>query len=1147
MSERPLFDPLPRRILDLQRQAADPASSIWVEANAGSGKTRVLTDRVLRLLLSGVAPDQILCLTYTRAAAAEMRQRLSARLAAWALSEDAGLSGALAALLDAPVDGATLARARTLFATALETPGGLRIQTIHAFCESLLHRFPVEAGVPVNFQVVDDFERQTMILAAREQVIAAGINGDPALERPVEVLFDALSDFAITSAIDLALSENARLQNILADRDGAKLRLRRLVKARPGEDSATIGAEIVARYPFGTAEHDQVFSVCPPRPGGSRFEDRLAGLSLQALTVEALFETYLTKDGDVPRSFPKKDIAARLPGLAPRLLAEADRLARQYGRLTRARLVERSEALLDVLGAISDRYEAAKRARSLLDFDDLVARLRRLLGDRAQGDWVRYKLDGGLTHILVDESQDTNPEQWQVIDALVAEFFEPGGIERHRTLFAVGDGKQSIYSFQGAEPQLFIESGRKYSMQALAAQRRFARVRLDTSFRTLPGVLDAVDAVFRDEQRRAAVLEELVIAHKPARRDQGGTVTLWPPLREPEEVVDPHNWPTEIPADTRSATRRVAERIAAEIAAWVRQRRPLAARGRAVRPDDVLILVQSRSSLFHEIIRALHRAGLQTPGADRLAVASHIGVLDLLALGDVLLNTADDLQLAALLRSPLLGLSEDELFELAGPRASGQTLWQALRGSAEPRAAAAHARLQAWRRRLDFDRPYEFFARVLYAEGGLRAFHRRFGREVDDVLAEFLELALAHEQTPQPSLQGFLAAMRAREVTIKRELGEQGGGVRVMTVHGAKGLEAPIVILADAASRPDGRRTSRPVYLPVDAPGPLLLHAPSKALHVPESLALRAAEAERQQAEYWRKLYVAMTRAEDELYVTGALTSKARLEGTWYEAVADSLAPLAETCTDADGEVTAMLYPRERPPPVPATAAEGGVSAAAPVAAPLQLAPLAPPLAVPVVRPSAAFVPSDMHRALETAAEAAVDAELARRKGLALHALLQHLGRVPPPERHRIAARALPVLLPDVPAEHPALLHKALSILGRPEFAHLFGPDSRAEVPFLAEARRDGSPIRLAGRIDRLVVGPDRVLVVDFKSDAAAPTGPDAVPDAYLVQLGLYALVAGQLFPGRHVAAAILWTSLESLLELPGERVAGSVRSFTVR
>jgi ATP-dependent helicase/nuclease subunit A len=1142
MSERPLLDPLPRRIIELQQRAANPESSIWVEANAGSGKTRVLTDRVLRLMLAGVAPDQVLCLTYTKAAAAEMRQRVSDRLAAWALADDIALARELGELLDAPADGKLLGRARTLFATALETPGGLKIQTIHAFCESVLHRFPVEAGVPFDFEVVDDFERETMILEARERVIAAGINGDPALAGPVETLFDALSDFAIAKAIELAFAENRKLKQILADREGAKRRLRRLVRLSPFETRKKLQAEIVDSYPFSPAEHEELLSRFPPKADGSRFEDKLAGLSLHSTEASALLEVYLTQDCTVPKGFPKKDIVSALPAMAPRLLAEAKRLEDLAARLARAALVERSEALLDVLGAISDRYEAEKRARSLLDFDDLVARMSLLLRDRAQGQWVRYKLDGGLTHILVDESQDTNPEQWEVIDALVEEFFEPGGIDRHKTLFAVGDGKQSIYSFQGAEPALFRESGLKYEWRALGANRRFAKVRLQTSFRTLMGVLQAVDTVFLDEERREAVLEEMTIVHETARRDPGGTVTLWPPVRDVEDEFDPEQWPLDVPRDMRSAARQVAERIAAEVAGWVRSGRPLGARGRAVRPDDMLILVQSRSSLFHEVIRALHRAGLPTPGADRLAVTGHIAALDLFALGDVLLNTADDLQLAALLRSPLFGLSEAELYELAEPRQG--RLWAALAAAAAPKAAAAYRQLHAWRSRLDFERPYEFFARVLHAEGGLRRFHERFGREVDDVFAELLELALAHEQTPQPSLQGFLAAMRTRDVMIKRELNERGGGVRVMTVHGAKGLEAPIVIVADAASRPDARQTSRPVYLPLTTPGPLLLHASNKGDHVPETLLLRDLEAARQQQEYWRKLYVAMTRAEDELYVTGALTKQARLEGTWYEAIETSLRPLSQFQTDAAGEEVALVYPAERVEAAPAVAQAAPVAAAS---APIRLEPLPPPRLVPIVRPSLAGGKGPRERALETAAEMVRDAEAARREGIALHALLQHLPRIDTADRQAVALRAIATLLPEAPARHAALAEKALSILARPDLGHIFSPDSRAEVPFLANAIRDGMPVRLAGRIDRLVVEANRVLVVDFKSDAGATPDPAGVPAAYLTQIGLYALVATQLFPRLRVDAAILWTSLESLLELPRELLAEAARSFTMR
>jgi len=1142
MSRR-LHDPIPEDIVRSQRQAADPRSSVWVEANAGSGKTHVLTERVLRLLLEDVRPEEILCLTYTKAAAAEMRRRVSERLSTWTLLGDAALDAQLSRLTGEAVTPARRLRARTLFAHALETPGGLKIQTIHAFCEAILHRFPVEAGVPFDFTVIEDHEREAMILAARESVLSGGLRGT-AEARAVETLFALMSDFVIGEAIDAALADSRRLRRVLADLGGAKAQLRKLAGIRPGETRAELQREAVEGSLFPHADWPRLFAHLPPDPQrtkSQRFVDKLFGLRHRPVDADLLFEAFLKDDWE-----PYKDRRAAGitdAGLAAAVGAEHDRLAALAPRLRVANLVARSEALLDVLSAISRRYEADKRARSQLDFDDLIERLAALLRDTAQGPWVQYKLDAGIIHILVDESQDTNAEQWEVVNLLAREFFAGAGqVERLRTLFAVGDGKQSIYSFQGADPSLFGLSGRDFAERARAVGAQFARTPLHTSFRTLPGVLKAVDLVFDRDDMRDAVLADAPVRHFTARSDEGGTVTLWPPVQALGEVPDGNEWPLEAPDALQSAPRQVAMRIARTIAGWVDGGRPLGPRGRAVRPDDVLILVQTRSSLFHEIIRALIRAGLPTPGADRLAVTSHIGVLDLLALGDVLLNPADDLQLGALLRSPLFDVDEDTLYGLAQPRPDGAHLWDALRVSTRPAAAAANRQLPTRRGRLDFDRPFELYAGILYGEGGLRRFHARMGSEIDDVFAEFLDLALAHEQTENPSLQGFLAAMRSREVSIKREL-PGGGGVRVMTVHGAKGLESPIVILADAASKPQGRQLSKPVILRADPP--LFVHASGRKDHVPATLTLRDEDEARQMQEYWRKLYVGMTRAEDELYVTGALTpgrdAGKQQAGTWYEAIERALRPHGES---VDGPEPALVYPRQRPEPKPVS---GAARAAAISPATLHLPPLPPRRHIEVVRPSSAFVPADETRVFETAAEAVIDAELARRKGLALHALLQHLGRVVPADRDRVARKALPVLLPDHPAEHAALAGKAISILGRPEFSRLFGPDSRAEVPFLANAHRDGTPIRLAGRIDRLLVEPDRVLVVDFKSDAAAMLDPRAVPPAYHIQLSIYALVATQLYPGRRVDAAILWTSLESLLELPGELLAEAARSFTMR
>ena len=990
-----------------------------------------------------------------------------------------------------------------------------------------------------------------MILRAREAVLAGGLGGSREANA-VETLFGAMSDFVIAEAIDEALAKARGLRRILARPSEAKERLRRLVGVAP---SASTAADLRSRIETETLLQpgdcrDLVRLLGgDARKGGNRFVNKLAGINLDQPGCDDLLAAFLTDKGTPRSSLMNREERQAHPEFHARFEAERDRIGHLAEALKRTELVERSEALLDILAAIIARYDAEKRVRSLLDFDDLIERTAALFRDQNQGVWVRYRLDAQITHILVDESQDTNEEQWEVVRLLADEFFAgEGAAQKPRTVFAVGDGKQSIYSFQGANPLLFGKSGDEFAEQAGHVGMAFARVPMTTSFRSLPNILDAVDRVFADPDREAAVLARQPVRHFTARAEAGGTVTLWPPLQSVEDVPTAEEWPLNPPDMMQKAPRRVAIRIAREIRSWIDAGRPLGPRGRPIRPEDILILVQTRAALFHEIIRALLSEGLPTPGADRLYVTTHIAVLDLMALGDVLLNPADDLQLAALLRSPLFAVSEDDLYAVAAGREDRQTLWSALLGSDLPAVREASRQLRAWRSRLDFERPYEFYARVLYAEGGLRRFHSRFGPEVDDLFAEFLDLALEHESAPNPSLQGFVAEMRSREVTIARELGTSTGGVRVMTVHGAKGLEAPIVILADAASKPQGRQLVKPVL--IDEARGVLVHASARDDHVPTTLPLRDEAEARQKDEYWRKLYVGMTRAEDELYVTGALTpgrgAESQLAGSWYEAIETSLREASEVVPDAEGNEAALIFPAVRQAPRPAIPlpAEGLTELAA-----LSLAPLPAHVAVPVVRPTAVGggPERDEFPALARAAESVPDAESARKEGVALHALLQHLHRISPAARAVIAGRALTTLLPDMKARHGALADKAISILARPELARLFGPDSRAEVPFLANAAQAGKPIRLAGRIDRLVVAPDHVLVVDFKSDARPAPEPRLVPAAYKAQLGLYALVAGQLFPRLEVRAAILWTSLESLLFLPPDELAAAAADFTMR
>ncbi|WP_332712936.1 double-strand break repair helicase AddA [Pelagibacterium mangrovi] len=1120
-----------------QARVAEPRANAWVSANAGSGKTYVLSRRVLRLLLDGAQPEAILCLTYTKAAAAEMRHRVTAILAGWTRQTDEKLESELLELLGRRPSPAESVRARSLFAHALDTPGGLKINTIHAFCEAVLQRFPREAGVPVNFTVIEEAVAARLLREARESVLAEELKEPGPTGDAVRALFDALSDSQIETAIAQCLANARKLGPILAAPESAIAAMRTRLGLAPDESVANLRRQIVSETLVPAADWPEIFRICPPEAEKTRFEDKLARIDPHAPDPDQILGAYLTDKGKVRANFPKTAIKKQDPGLADRLAREAERLEALNDKGKAIAIADNSAALTKTLAAIIARYEAQKRARSLMDFDDLVARTAALLGDKGLGAWVRYKLDAGIDHILVDESQDTNPEQWAVIGALVDDYFSgEGAASRPKTIFAVGDPKQSIYSFQGAEPRLFLEKGNELERRAGNADRQWHGETLRTSFRTLGEILEGVDKVFnRPDIATALLAEPGSIEHEAARQRKGGRIEIWPVVENPQTPPVPEEWPTAPMENMASAPRQLANRIADTIAGWIENRVPVGPGSRAMRPEDILILVQKRSGIFSEIVRALKHRNIASPGADRLPVSAHIAIDDLLGLAEILLTPADDLTLAAVLRSPLFDISEEQLFTLAHGR-KGETLFDRLAQSPLDAAHAAHERLTGLRQRLDFDRPYEFFAHILYAQGGLRQFHVRLGEEVDEVIAEFLDLALEHESSDQPSLTGFLAAMRASDIVIKRDLVAKAAGVRVMTVHGAKGLEAPVVILADAASKP--RAVSDSVYFGVHDAVPFLLYCSSKDNHCGASLPLRAEIEARSLAEYWRNLYVAMTRAEEGLHVAGTLDLRTKAEETWHGAISAALAADSQAITDHRGEV--LLFPAEPSPDrdIAAPSIEARTSNQ-----PLTLAPPRRKPARPVLTPSRYDGAS--YQALEPAAEMLLDARGARMRGIALHALLQHLSDVPHSRRADVAVSAALTLLPDDPDLVIPVAERALAILSDPGLAAIFGTESRAEVPFSLTVSHNGMPGRLEGRIDRLIYTPAHVLIVDYKSDAAVPPTSEAVSPNYLRQLGLYRLAARRLFPQAVVDAAILWTQTSLLMKIEDGALDAAVADVT--
>ena len=1089
-----------------QRQvlASSPDASTWLMANAGSGKTRVLTDRVARLLLQDVEPQRILCLTYTKSAASEMQNRLFKTLGEWAMKPDPALRQALAALGEERMDGAHLARARRLFARAIEAPGGLRIQTIHSFCATLLRRFPLEAGVSPRFGELDD--RSARLL--RQEIL--------------EEMADGLAPAAV-AGVAREFSGNdfmGLIEQIVGKREAFRWNRDESLVI----DFAAAERELTDKLLCGVNAWfgDLLAILALGSKNDVRAYDKLSTIALDGTsheTLGVLEDTLLFKSGAKANlakvgSFPTGPSQIKLGDALPKLndlMARVEAAREQRLTLQAAR---KTAALTHFAGAFLPLYEARKAVGGWLDFDDLIARATDLVTDPSVAAWVLYRLDGGIDHVLVDEAQDTSPAQWRVIELLTAEFTAgQGARDDKRTIFVVGDQKQSIYSFQGANVAAFDDKHAAFRQRIGAAEQVFQSLKLEYSFRSSPAILHFVDAALRDRDAAALGPE---ISHIAFRQGLPGRVDLWP-LIEPDEK--PGDSPFEDPVDLISATHhfaRLADRIATEIQAMLAAGTAIVARDglRLLHAGDFLILVQSRSRLFTEIIRACKKLGLPIAGADRLKLAAELAVKDLLALMSFLDTPGDNLSLAAVLRSPLCGVSEAELFDLAHDRTGN--LWESLQCAAKFDPVKGF--LADMRGQVDYLRPYDLLERALVLHDGRRRLLARLGEEAEEAIDELLNQALAYERCDVPSLTGFLIWLDADEIDIKRQAEAAGQRIRVMTVHGAKGLESEVVILPDTA---DHKAQDRDHFYVADNGRPLW-KTPT-ASSPPQIEALRQQKQMRDAEERLRLLYVAMTRARTWLIIAGA--GEVKKPSSWYTIATEGMTRVGGAPTGHGLRFDSGDWPAVMPSVAPTTRAE--------IPAPPWTA------ALPGALPASGKVltPSDLGGAKALPGEAAVaDAVSATERGEAVHLLLQHLpgqpdARWPELTDHLISSSAL----------RPAALAEVRAILDNPAFAHLFGAQSFSEVGVTADL---GSG-RIYGVIDRLILADGSVLAVDFKSNAIIPPRPENVPEGLLRQLGAYRHILALLYPERRIDTAILWTRTGVLMPVSAEIVSAALQRAT--
>ncbi len=1134
---------------EAQRSAADPAASVWVTASAGTGKTKVLSDRVLRLLLGGTEPGRILCLTFTRAAAAEMAIRITGTLGQWTAAGDEILDMALRELLERAPEDAEFRRARMLFAEVLDTPGGMKILTIHAFCQSLLRRFPLEAGVAPHFAVADERTARELLNEAQNRLLRHARRGeDEQLAAALAAITAQIGEDSFAKLMGELTGARGKLASGLgggADAAKAVAAIARLLGVKKGESDTNLVLTACADDAF---EREALVQAGAALAAGSITDiargkliaDWLAGDETARIGgFDAYCQGFITQDGSARKSLSTKAVRAAAPDVAETLAREQQRLLAVQERRMALAVMQNSAALIRFGARMLHYYGQEKDARAVLDYGDQIMETSRLLSREDIAPWVLYKLDGGLDHILVDESQDTSPLQWSVIAALAEEFFAgESAHEGARTIFAVGDEKQSIFSFQGADPEALAATRAQFRRQVEDARRQWREVPLERSFRSTAAVLGALDAVFAGAAAAPGVVRtEEPMHHEAARIGQGGLVEIWP-LAVPRASHEDAAW---APPVTRRAgddpSARLAAVIAEKISGWLAagQREGgegwLESENRPIRAGDIMVLVRQRGSFVAALVRALKARGVDVAGVDRMKLTEQLAVMDLMALGDFLLLPSDDLTLAALLKGPFIGFDEEQLFDLAWRRGK-QSLWRTLsaRRAENPDFSRAHTVLSGLLASADFRPPFEFYAEFLGAGGARAQLLTRLGTEAADPIDEFLSAALAYERAHPPSLQGFLHWLRAAQSELKRDPEQARNEVRVMTVHGAKGLQAPIIFLPDTMSLPRDRRTI--LWTEGAESGALPLWPGRRAREERVSRALRERARRRDMDEYRRLLYVAMTRAEDRLYVCGWQGAKTPPEGCWNQLVRDGLAGL-----DGIGEIELEFATGDgwsgqgwrlssaqtaKAEPAAALAPDMGEIDALP---PYFMEP-APPEPVPP-RPLA---PSRRSGAEPPARAPLEDGGTSRfLRGRLIHRLLELLPEAAPELRAEMARRFLARPVHGLGKEARAeIAAEVMAVLSDAGAAPLFGANSRAEVPLAAVM---GEHV-ISGQVDRLLVEDDRVLVVDYKSGGGAAPGESAIAPAYLAQMADYRAVLRAIFPGREIRCALLFTDAPALLWL---------------
>ncbi|CAK6508316.1 MAG: exodeoxyribonuclease V subunit beta [Rickettsia endosymbiont of Ixodes ricinus] len=838
---------------DLQQQASDPNYSVWVSASAGTGKTKILTDRFLRLLITGVEPSNILCLTFTNAAAVEMQARINSRLKYLSLCNAEKLEKELFLMSGDKPSPQETENAKTLYNKILNSNEPLNIYTIHAFCQKILKIFPLEAGITPEFKILEETKLQDIFLNIRNELYLSDEHNDL-----IKVLLNRFHEIT--------------LQDIFTEIIEQKIKFKKLFTHK------TISKEISNKR-LALGQLNNIYD---------EIENLFAEYDLEIKAQEIFF----TKDGKKRKSLLSKELTRKYP----KLLLELEKITSEIYRLDELRRIEELEYHTNLLTKLAHiilkKYDSYKEENNLLDYDDLIYYTEKLLNNKTMHKWLLHKLESEINHILVDEAQDTSPPQWNIITTLITEFNAADKqqnvipwlvhsiqekikkdwiprFDRGMTIFIVGDDKQSIFSFQGADLHNFSLVNEQLKANLTSTNKKFKNITLEYSYRSCAEILQFTHNVLKNIK---SDYPSLFLSNNPlisSLRTHQGIITVWPlVISEKQEELF---WA--LPEDyenSKSAADLLIKKIVNFIKEQIESKEILPSTASRIYEKDFMILVRKRDEFSNNLIKELSRAKLKVEISDRINLKENLTIMDLISVAKFVLLPDDDLNLAGLLKSPIIGMNEQQLYELLVNK-NDNSLWDNLSAYEE-----IYTKLNSLIEIYKISTVENFFDLVVNNLNLREIFYAYNGDDSDDMINELLTLSKNYVNDIDNSLQGFIAWFENNDIYIKRDM-KHSDKIRVMTIHGSKGLETPIVILCDSTTLPIS--SNKFIW---DDKGEMFFSA--NIVDTPTFLQkLKDAEKLKDLQEYIRLLYVAMTRAKDQLIICGFSNKAAIPENCWYE------------------------------------------------------------------------------------------------------------------------------------------------------------------------------------------------------------------------------------------------------------------------